>query len=151
MNSQSEVPPAGGAWQRSGCGPFRSWRPVEMLALVVGFAVWWPLGLAVLGFKFAQKQGYPVPDIFELARARFGGFAGGFGPEQRKRWRPFDTSGNAAFDEWRKAELEKLEEQRRKLSDAEKEFAEHMDNLRRARDREEFDRFMAARRNASQS
>lgn len=141
-----------GPWQRSGCGAFRSWRPLELLALVAGFAVWWPLGLAVLGWKVAQRKGYPMPDVFEAARQRFKGYASGFRADQRTRWRPFEqTSGNAAFDEWRKAELEKLEEQRRKLDAAEREFAEHMDNLRRAKDRDEFDRFMAARGSGTQS
>jgi hypothetical protein len=124
------------------------WKPIEVLAVILGFAVYWPIGLAVLGWKIAQRRGYPVPDIFGAARDRFADFTGGFGTAQRKSWRPFGeaTSGNAAFDEWRKAELAKLEEERRKLEAAEREFAEHMENLRRARDREEFDRFMAARR-----
>jgi hypothetical protein len=51
------------------------------------------------------------------------------------------TSGNEAFDEWRSAELERLEEERRKLDDARREFEEYVRELRRARDREEFDQF----------
>lgn len=146
MSAQNEGSgQAYGTWQRESCGPMRGWHPAEILAMVAGFAVWWPIGLAVLGYKIAQKKGAPLPDVVAMVRERFNGFGGGFRPEQRRPWRPFDTSGNAAFDEWRKAELEKLEEQRRKLDAAEKEFAEHMENLRRARDREEFDRFMAAR------
>ena len=57
------------------------------------------------------------------------------------------SSGNLAFDEWRETELARLEEERQKLLAAEREFAAYMENLRRAKDREEFDRFMAARRN----
>lgn len=152
MTTHTEAGSAYGPWQRGGCSPFRSWRPVEILAMVLGFALWWPIGIAVIGYKVAQKRGYPMPDIADAARTRFKGFADGFRPQQQqRRWRPFDTSGNAAFDEWRKAELEKLEEQRSKLDEAEREFATHMDNLRRARDREEFERFMAARGTSGQS
>jgi len=57
------------------------------------------------------------------------------------------STGNVAFDEWRASELQRLEEEYRKLVAAEREFAEFMDNLRHARDREEFDRFMNERRN----
>lgn len=57
------------------------------------------------------------------------------------------SSGNVAFDEWREAELARLEEERQKLAAAEREFVDFMENLRRAKDREEFDRFMAARHN----
>ena len=138
---------SGGPWQgrRCGGGAF-AWKPVEIVAVVVGFSVYWPIGVAVLGWKFLQRKGYPVPDVFEFARARFTDFASR-ATAQRQAWQPFGApkSGNAAFDEWRKAELAKLDEQRRKLDAAEREFAEHTDNLRRARDREEFDRFMAAR------
>ena len=56
-------------------------------------------------------------------------------------------SGNRAFDEWREAELARLEEERRKLEDAHREFAEFVENIRKAKDREEFDRFMNERRN----
>ena len=54
-------------------------------------------------------------------------------------------TGNSAFDDWRSAELARLEEERQKLVQAERDFAEHLDKLRRARDREEFDRFMSER------
>ena len=55
-------------------------------------------------------------------------------------------TGNAAFDEWRTAELARLDEERRKLDEAQREFAEYSDAIRRAKDREEFERFMAERR-----
>jgi hypothetical protein len=60
------------------------------------------------------------------------------------------SSGNAAFDEWRATELARLEEERQKLVAPEREFGDFMENLRRAKDREEFDRFMTARRNWQQ-
>jgi Protein of unknown function (DUF2852) len=56
------------------------------------------------------------------------------------------STGNRAFDEWRAAELARLEEERQKLVAAEREFAEFMENLRHARDREEFERFMEVHR-----
>ena len=59
------------------------------------------------------------------------------------------STGNRAFDEWRATELARLEEERQKLVAAEREFASYMENLRRAKDREEFDRFMSARGNAN--
>ncbi|MGH7248721.1 MAG: DUF2852 domain-containing protein, partial [Pseudomonadota bacterium] len=43
--------------------------------------------------------------------------------------------------------LARLEEERQKLVAAEREFAEFMENLRHARDREEFERFMDEHKN----
>ena len=48
------------------------------------------------------------------------------------------TSGNRAFDEYR-------EETLRRLEDEQSEFREFMDRLRHARDKAEFDQFMADR------
>lgn len=57
------------------------------------------------------------------------------------------ATGNTAFDDWRTAEIERIEAERRKLADAEREFQTFLSELKRARDREEFDRFMKARQN----
>lgn len=58
-----------------------------------------------------------------------------------------NSSGNRAFDEWRSAELARLEEERRKLAAAERDFAAFLEQLRHAKDREEFERFMRERNN----
>jgi hypothetical protein len=50
------------------------------------------------------------------------------------------SSGNAAFDDYRAETLKRLEEEQ-------KEFTGFLDRLRRAKDQAEFDQFMADRRN----
>jgi len=52
----------------------------------------------------------------------------------------FSRSGNRAFDEYR-------EETLRRLEDEEREFRAFLERLRMAKDRSEFDQFMAERRN----
>ena len=133
-----------------GCWHGAPWKPVEILAMVLGFRVFWPIGIAVLGWKFWQKKsGYPG-DMISFGREKWGNWANskrlgysvrgatGFG---------MGSTGNRAFDEWRATELARLEEERQKLVTAEREFAEFMENLRQARDREEFERFMDEYRN----
>ena len=119
--------------------------------MVAGFALYWPIGLAILGWKFWQKKSGYQGDLFSFAREKWEGaanwsFAGPGGGFAARSWRSFGSSGNRAFDEWRAGELARLEEERRKLVAAEREFAEFLEQLRRARDREEFDRFMQERR-----
>jgi len=65
---------------------------------------------------------------------RFGshGFGGGWGAPR--------SSGNHAFDEYRSETLRRLEEEQR-------EFRDFLDRLRFAKDKQEFDQFMADRRN----
>jgi hypothetical protein len=54
-------------------------------------------------------------------------------------WRQPRTSGNQAFDEYRAATLRRVEEEQR-------EFREFLSRLRMAKDKAEFDQFMAERR-----
>ena len=53
-------------------------------------------------------------------------------------WQP--SSGNRAFDEYRTETLQRLEEEQR-------EFHDFLARLRMAKDKSEFDQFMAERRN----
>jgi hypothetical protein len=53
--------------------------------------------------------------------------------------RPSQTRGNRAFDEYRAETLRRLEDEQR-------EFEKFLDRLRMARDKAEFNRFMADRR-----
>lgn len=148
--------PAGEPGRRRGLG----WHPIELAAMVLGFMIFWPVGLAILFLKMWQRKTGHSGDMMDAAQAAFSqssdwardkarGFAS---PAQRWSGRPGwgqgpAPTGNSAFDDWRSGELARLEEERRRLMDAEREFAEHIDSLRRARDREEFDRFMQARSN----
>lgn len=128
------------------------WSPLTIALMVLGFIVFWPLGLAVLAYILwgemfggsADKAQAFINSRREWAQNRhgwrhqsrgFGGFGGGPGP----------SSGNAAFDDYREQELKRLDEERRRLDAEIEAFHEHMRNLRMARDREEFDRFMRDR------
>jgi hypothetical protein len=142
-------------WQYQGrCGGFARWRPLELLAMILGFIVFWPIGLAIIGFKIWQKRSGYGGDMFTFAEERAQaardactGWSGGARRSARGfggAWGPRPT-GNTAFDDWRNGELARLEEERRKLEAAEREFSEHIEQLRRARDREQFEQFMRDR------
>jgi hypothetical protein len=141
---------ANARWRRSGT----RWTAFEIIALVLGFIVFWPIGLAILGYKFWQRRsGGPdlqtfVTDKWQGARTMMSeNSSWRCGSAMRRASRFYSPStGNMAFDEWREAELVRLDEERRKLDDAQREFAEYVEAIRRAKDREEFDRFMAERR-----
>jgi hypothetical protein len=128
------------------------WKPLEIGAMILGFTLYWPIGLAVVGWKFWQKKSGYQGDLFTFAREKWESasnwsFVAPGGGAFAAHWRNagFGSSGNRAFDEWRAGELARLEEERRKLVAAEREFAEFLERLRHARDREEFDRFMRER------
>ena len=129
------------------------WGPLTIALMVLGFVVWFPLGLAMLAYilwgevfggtneKAEQFVNRGRAWASKCGRGSHGfgghGFSGrGFGP----------SSGNAAFDDYRAEQLRRLEEERKRLDEEIDAFHEYMRNLRMAKDREEFDRFMNDRR-----
>lgn len=116
-----------------------AWTPLTIALMVIGFLVFWPLGLLMLAYII---WGHRVPEL----RRHFDGMRSDFRTEWRGCGsRGFSRSGNVAFDEYRERELKRLEEERRRLEEERREFETFMQNLRRARDQEEFDRFMRER------
>ena len=120
-----------------------AWTPATIALMVIGFMVFWPLGFAMLAYilwgdrldDFKGEVNRKTDRMFAgCRRTRHNGFNRGF-----------DRTGNVAFDDWREKELERLAEERRKLDEMRGEFDEYARELRRAKDQEEFDRFMNAR------
>jgi hypothetical protein len=104
------------------------WTPLSILAVVAGFIVWWPLGLAALAYVlWAGPIDTLADDGARKLRDTFG---------QRS---PARGSGNAAFDAYKAETLRRLEAEQA-------EFAGYLNRLREARDRDEFERFMAERK-----
>jgi hypothetical protein len=109
--------------------------------MIVGFAVFRPLGLAMLAWIiWGDEIGRKAEDLkgqFRSYSERATSFRAG----------PFRDTGNVAFDEWRERELKRIEEERRKLDEMRGEFESFLKELRRVKDQEEFDRFMREFRN----
>lgn len=116
-----------------------AWTPATIALMVIGFMVFWPLGLAMLAYIIwgDRLEGFKR----DVNRTTDGFFAGC----RRRSHSAHARTGNFAFDDWRKTELERLAEERRKLDEMREEFDSYARELRRAKDQEEFDRFMANR------
>jgi hypothetical protein len=122
------------------------WGPATIALMVLGFVIWWPLGLAMLAYILWGEMLGGSSDKAERFVSRSKAWAEGCASKGRHHRSGFGgTSGNAAFDEYRSEQLRRLEEERKRLDDEVNAFHEHMRNLRMARDREEFDRFMRDR------
>jgi hypothetical protein len=133
-------------------------KPAWIALTVLGFVVWWPVGLATLAFVIwsgrmgccGSRGGHDrwqhkmerMQEKMDRFRSKMspGGTASGssFGS-----W-GHSSSGNRAFDDYRTETLRRLEDEQR-------EFREFLDRLRLAKDKVEFDQFMAERRNPAAS
>ncbi|QKD00439.1 DUF2852 domain-containing protein [Mesorhizobium loti] len=122
-----------------------AWTPATIALMVIGFMVFWPLGFAMLAYIIwgDRLDGFKR----DVNRATDGIFAGcRRGSDKAARWGNGSArTGNVAFDDWREKELERLNEERAKLDEMLTQFDEYARELRRAKDQDEFDRFMANR------
>jgi hypothetical protein len=108
------------------------WTPLSILAVVAGFIVWWPLGLAALAYVLWAG---PIDTLADDGARRLREAFAAKSSSPR-------GSGNAAFDAYKAETLQRLEAEQA-------EFADYLTRLRQARDREEFERFMAERNSPS--
>ncbi len=127
-------------------------RPAAVAFTVLGFIFWWPVGLALLIYmigsgrmgcfgrrrramyqQWAQENGGPGATPWAGPWANWRSWA--CGPADR----PAASSGNRAFDEYKAETLRRMEEEQ-------KDFGAFLERLRFAKDKSEFDQFMAERR-----
>ena len=135
---------------------------MPIVLMILGFVWWWPLGLLILGFLIMRRRfGYwrfhsyagegpmlnwdrgvdrwdrkmvRLQEKMERVRAKVDQVrsrADWFAPTSAS------SSGNRAFDDYRAETLKRLEDEQR-------EFKDFLARLRFAKDRAEFDQFMAA-------
>ena len=97
-------------------------RGAWIAAMVLGFVLAWPIGLALLFYMIWS------------GRMTCSG-------KRKLSWRRSRPTGNSAFDEYR-------EETLRRLEDEQGAFEGFLGNLRRAKDRAEFDQFMSERQDS---
>jgi hypothetical protein len=122
---------------------YRRLHPGWIVLMVLGFMFWWPIGLAILaGILWSRNMACWGPherwqdkmQRMESKMERFRDKVERFG-----NWGGPPSSGNRAFDDYRAETLRRLEEEQR-------EFREFLARLRAAKDKAEFDQFMADRR-----
>ena len=120
------------------------WGPLTIALMVLGFVIFWPLGLAMLAYILWGEMFGGSPEKAQAWMSKSKAWCqSNNGRHMHGNWR--QSSGNAAFDDYRNEQLKRLDEERRRLDEEIHEFHEYMRTLRMARDREEFDRYMRER------
>jgi hypothetical protein len=136
-------------------------KPAWIALMIAGFILWWPVGLIILGYLIGSGrmgcwtqggerwgQGMDrmqrrMQEKMDRMQQRMQARGGWCGPRAWTASAAGPSSGNRAFDEYR-------EETLRRLEDEQREFRDFLDRLRHAKDKAEFDQFMAERRHRSE-
>lgn len=148
-------------------------KPAWIAAIIAGFVLFWPIGLGLLIYtiwsgrmgcrhyywdesmkdEFRERR-EQMREEWRARRDEWKAMKRAWRDEMRERWHGHRdaphgyphahaaSSGNAAFDEYRAETLRRLEEEQA-------EFSDFLTNLRKARDKAEFDQFMASRKPAA--
>jgi len=114
--------------------------PAWIGIMVLGFVIFWPIGLAILAYMlWSGRMGC-------RARARASNWqqrVAGKWERKMERWgmqaKAYAPTGNQAFDEYRDETLSRLQQEA-------EEFQSFLQRLRQAKDKSEFEQFMAERR-----
>ena len=123
-----------------------AWTPVTIAMMVLGFMIFWPLGLAMIAYIiWGDRLDQFKTDVNRATDNMTCAFSKGTKFARRGNFPGFDRTGNVAFDDWREAELTRLDEKRRELDAMRAEFDDYARELRRAKDQEDFDSFMSDR------
>lgn len=128
MQTASQQWPAFNMPQSRDTGPLgraRDWldergKPAWIVSMILGFIVFWPVGLGILGYMIWSKRMFSGKSCRRSARYHSA------------------PTGNVAFDAYREETLKRLE-------DEHSEFLEFLQKLREAKDKSEFDQFMSQR------
>jgi len=120
-------------------------KPAWIGLTIVSFIAFWPLGLVVLGYLigsgrmacWAHGSGDHWQRRMERMQQRMERMQAAAEQWTGRGYR--SSSGNRAFDDYRDETLRRLEEEQR-------EFKAFLDRLRHAKDKAEFDQFMAEHR-----
>jgi len=132
MNTATDWSQPSGQWPRrirASLERCRDWlddrgRAAWVIAIVIGFVLFWPVGLALLFYTIWSNRMS----------------CNAWGRRAHRHSRSADApTGNAAFDAYRTETLKRLEEERAA-------FTAFLEQLRAAKDQAEFDQFMNGRR-----
>ena len=107
-------------------------KPAWIVVMVLGFILFWPIGLAILAYMiWSGRMGFwrhCGPGRWHYTTPQ----------ERRAKQHAGPSSGNHAFDEYREETLRRLEEEQEA-------FKAFLERLRHAKDKAQFDQFMAER------
>ena len=112
-------------------------KPAWIAVMVLGFVFFWPVGLALLAYMIWGKRMFNKSSGQRRDRHSHDHSWG------RHGYRGTQSSGNAAFDDYKAAALRRLVEEQ----DA---FEAFLQRLRNSKDKSEFDTFMDDRARANQ-
>ncbi len=128
-------------FKRKGCCTKGNWSGINIAAMVIGFIVFWPLGLLILYWNI---KGRNVKDLPRAVQQKWSAMVNG-------SWSPsnnIDSSNgeNTVFDEYQQTQYDRIVEIKDEIKNRARSFSDFRSNAKRRADEDEFQEFMSSDR-----
>lgn len=109
------------------------WSCFNTFAMVLGFVLFWPIGLAIL---FWILTGHNVRDLPQAIQTKWRSFSG------KHHGNTASGSDNVVFNEYQQTQWDRIDEIRTEIHERDKRFGDFRKDAKRRADEQEFRDFM---------
>ena len=126
---------------RKGCCTKGNWSGINIAAMVIGFVVFWPLGLLILYWNIKGRE---VKDLPRAIQQKWSAMVSG-------SWSPSKSEGssngeNTVFDEYQQTQFDRITEIKDEIKNRARSFKDFRSDTKRREDEAEFKEFMSTDR-----
>ncbi|MCP3687151.1 MAG: DUF2852 domain-containing protein [Gammaproteobacteria bacterium] len=112
------------------------WSGANIAAMVLGFIIFPPLGLAVLAWTIL---GYPIQELPGWIRDKWNQVFRSRSVQSKSK------SGNSVFNDFQQTQYDRIQEIKEEIRKRAEAFRAYRDNISRRQDQQEFDEFMSSK------
>ena len=136
-NSKSEF-----SYSRKACCSKGNWSGVNIAAMVIGFVLFWPVGLLILYWNLTGRN---LKDLPGAVQEKWSAIFNGSGVKKMKN----NSTENTVFDEFQQTQYDRINEIKDEIKNRAKNFKDFRSNAKRRADEAEFNEFMSSDRSKS--
>ena len=114
-----------------------NWSGLNIAAMVVGFVLFWPVGLFVLFWIITGRDVQELPDAIRNLWTRVDNAWRGNGSDSR------GPTENVVFNEFQQAQYERIRDIKDEIKERAQRFRDYRARAKRRADEDEFNQFMA--------
>ena len=132
-------------FSRKGCCARGNWSGINIAAMVIGFVLFWPVGLLILYWNI---KGRNVKDLPGAIQEKWSAFKGSTfnGSLSGSKGRENTMSENSVFDEYQQTQFDRITEIKEEIKNRARSFRDFRFNAKRREDEAEFKEFMSSDR-----
>lgn len=117
-----------------------NWSGLNIATMVVGFIIFWPIGLFVLFWNISGRDVRDLPNVIqELWSSVFSGTS-----FRTKKSHRDSASGNSVFEEYQQTQHDRITEIKEEIKDRSRRFSDFRSKAKRRADESEFKEFMSS-------